>query len=582
MPTQVNSYQTAEYGKFLQLSQNSQFPPISVVRLSYPDTTNAFPSNSAVSPLSSVEVYPKYAVLAHIVNTDDIKISLSANEITVNLGELEELTERQNTILESLTSQIYDISTYVDDLEKNTFDTASACDDSYRQLLEIDSKLKELSTFNYDVTVTNPITATIPKSEILSVQYADSPNIDAFGRLRTSMPETLFDSKTLHNKQSLFWSQVTNGAGSDINFTGDNIDASVTLSSANIGGYAIRQTNQRFNYQSGKSQLAIFTGVMEPVSNAIKRYGLFQSLTAAPYEPNCGLYFETQTDSPSSIAVVQRNDGFLVSSVSARRENWNLDKLDGNGPSGKTLNLSAANIFMMDYEWLGVGRVRFGFVIDGLVIYCHEINNAGNVSGSYLRTPNLPLRAEIRQISGGTASMKVICSSVMSEGGSDYTGVVRSVDTGTTPFAITTQYNRRAMLGLRLQHDKLDSVNELLNTEIANIPQGNSTDAFYRYEIVLNPTLGGSSITWQNVDSASNFQYAVAPNNTVTVTGGTVISVGYSNRNGKIDLTGQRFQKFLKLGCSIDGKRDEIWLVFTPIDGKSGNQFASFTFIESD
>lgn len=577
----INSYQTAEYGKFLQLEENTSFPPVSVVRISYPDTTTAFPYNSSAPALSSVEIYPKYAVLTHIVNPEDIQISLSANEITVELLELEELTERQNTILEAITGQIYDIEQYIDDLESNTFDTASACDDSYRELVEVNTKLDILTGKDFNVTLSTPITAIIPKSEIVSITYADSPNIDAFGRLRASMPTTLFDSKTLHNKQSLFWSQTANGNAS-VNFTGDLVDASVTLSASNSGEYAIRQTTQRFNYQPGKSQLVIFTGILNPVSNAIKRYGIFQSLTASPFTPNCGLYFETQTDSASSIAVVQQNNAFLVPSVSARRENWNLDKLDGNGSSGKTLQLSAANIFLIDYEWLGVGRVRFGFVIDGQIIYCHEINNAGNVSGSYLRTPNLPVRAELRQTGAGNSSMKTICCSVMSEGGADFTGVTRSVDSGTTPINVTAQYSRRALMGLRLQSNKLDSVNELLRVDIANLPQGNATDAFYRFEILINPTLGGSPVTWQNVDDNSNFQYSIVPDNTVTVSGGTCVSSGYSNVNGIIDLTGNRFEKFLRMGCSINGVRDQIWVVFTPLDIKSANQFVSMTFIESD
>lgn len=468
-----------EYGKFVEIKNDSRFPPISVTRWDYRDSGYA---------LSAVSVYPKYAVLTH------------------------------------------------------------------------------------DVSLNQPN----------SLPFGDNSAIDAFGRLRVSFPATLFDSKTLHNKSSLFWSQTAVGAGAVVQFTSELNDASVTLSAAGIGEYAIRQTTQRFNYQPGKSQLGIFTGVLTPVSNAYKRIGLFQSLTAAPFEPNIGLYFETQTDATSSIAVVQQNDSFLVPTVSARRENWNIDKLDGTGPSGKTLNLNGANIFMVDYEWLGVGRVRFGFVIDGIICYCHQINNAGNVQGAYLRTPNLPVRAEIRQVGAGNASMKMICCSVMSEGGSDFTGVTRAVDTGVTPITITTKYNRRALIGVRLQPTKLDSVNEVLDASIAVIPQGSSTDASYRYELVHNPTLGGSAVTWNNVDVNSNFQYAVVPNNTVTVTGGTVITTGYGNVNTKLNLTGYRFEKFLRMGCTIDGRRDELWLVYTPLDSKSGEQYASITFIEAD
>ena len=561
--TNINkNYQTAEYGKFVELV-DTKYPPISVTRVSYPDNSTAFPLNSSAPALSSVEIYPKYAILAEITNPGSISVTLTSSNVAVNLTTLENLTRTQNTLTNTVTSQIAVLQSYTNDLERNTFDTASACDDAYWELVKLNNKVN-----------TTGVNIVFPDN---------SGNLDAFGKLRVSMPHTLFDSKTLHNKSSLFWSQTAIGTGI-VQFTGE-IDASVTLSAAAINDYAIRQTSQRFNYQPGKSQLAIFTGLLSPVSNAIKRYGLFTSLTAAPYTPNLGLYFETQTDSTSSIAVVQNNGTNLVPSVSARRENWNIDKLDGRGVSGKTLQLSAANIFLIDFEWLGVGRVRFGTVIDGQVCYCHQINNAGNVQGAYIKSPNLPVRAEIRQTGAGTATMKMICSTVMSEGGADFTGVTRSVDTGgsATGIAITTSNTRRALIGVRLQSQKLDSVNEVLNASAVPLPQSSSTHAPYRYEIVSNPVLGGSAITWTSVDANSNFDYAVAPNNTITVTGGTVIASGYSTLGQTIDLTGYRFEKFLRLGCSVDGVRDTLWLVVTPILNNTINGFhGSITFIESD
>lgn len=571
----VRNPATVEYGKFVEISDDSRFPAVSVVRYQYADSTEAFNWPLSTAPLSTVDIYPKYGVITYLANTDDIKISLSAENINVNVEDIENLLIKTNTLLQSNSA-----------INVNNFPLTQAISGTVTVLNSVTAlqvtNTVGVSATNLPVTVLNPITATVDSTKGFPITYADSGNIDSFGRLRVSFPTTLFDSKTLHNKSSLFWSQTAVGVGAVVQFTSEINDASVTLSAAGIGEYAIRQTTQRFNYQPGKSQLGIFTGVLTPVSNAYKRIGLFQSLTAAPFEPNIGLYFETQTDATSSIAVVQQNDSFLVPTISARRENWNIDKLDGTGPSGKTLNLNGANIFMVDYEWLGVGRVRFGFVIDGIICYCHQINNAGNVQGAYLRTPNLPVRAEIRQVGAGNASMKMICCSVMSEGGSDFTGVTRAVDTGVTPITITTKYNRRALIGVRLQAAKLDSVNEVLDASIAVIPQGSSTDASYRYELVHNPTLGGSAVTWNNVDVNSNFQYAVVPNNTVTVTGGTVITTGYGNVNTKLNLTGYRFEKFLRMGCTIDGKRDELWLVYTPLDNKSGEQYASITFIESD
>lgn len=505
---------------------------------------------------------PIYARASYITNFPDMSIYLSASEVSIGA-----VTIKDNN--SGLNADVVNIPGYGAGLQVLTQDLESIIDDvtigdKNGNYASVDPLLSSLQV---KVTNSYPITYAL-----------DSGSIDAFGRLRASMPTTLFDSKTLHNKSSLFWSQTAVGTGADVRFTSETSDASVTLSAAAVGAYAIRQTTQRFNYQPGKSQLCIFTGVLSPVSNAIKRYGMFQSLTAAPFDPNCGLYFETQTDTPSSLIVVQQNDGFLVPTVSASRENWNIDKLDGRGISGKTLSLSAANIFLIDYEWLGVGRVRFGAVIDGQICYCHAINNAGNVQGAYIKTPNLPVRGEIRQIGAGTASMKMICSSVMSEGGADFTGVTKAVDAADYPGLTIAAGTRRAILGVRLQASKLDSVNEILNASAIIVPGNAATNAAFHYELLHNPTLSAGG-TWTDVDVNSNFQ--VWRGSVGVGSGGTVISSGYSAVGATIDLANSKFEKFLRMGCSIEGRRDELYLVITPLEANNG-VYGALTFLESD
>ena len=505
-----------------------------------------------------------FAQASYITNFDQFNVSLSSGNLNIGSVELKDGDSNRKADVVDAGGGLNALRVISQDLESKVDDITIG--DKSGNFATI-----KQSTSSLNVNITNP-------QQLNSISYAlDSGSIDAFGRLRASMPTTLFDSKTLHNKSSLFWSQTAVGVGSSVQFTDNLNDASVTLSAANVGGYAIRQTTQRFNYQPGKSQLAIFTGILNPVSNAIKRYGLFQSLTAAPYDPNCGLYFETQTDSSNSIAVVQQNNSFLVPTLSARRENWNIDKLDGTGPSGKILTLSAANIFLIDYEWLGVGRVRFGTVLDGQICYCHAFNNAGNVQGAYLKTPNLPVRAEIRQTGAGTSSMKIICCSVMSEGGADFTGLTRAVNTGDAKLTIATDA-RKAILGVRLNAAKLDSVNEVINASIICTTGNSATQAAYRYELMHNPTLSAGG-TWQSVDQNSNFDYWQGTVDVVDK--GTVIACGYGSVGASVDLSNSKFEKFLRLGCSVAGKRDELYLVVTPLEANNG-VYGAMTFLESD
>ncbi|MFZ4600634.1 MAG: hypothetical protein ACOYNN_18480 [Terrimicrobiaceae bacterium] len=119
-----------EYGKFVELQNDSRFPPISVTRWDYRDSGTA---------LSSVDIYPKYAVLSYLTNPDDIKVSLSAENININLTDIETLVTRSNTLLvantgytsylPSISANVYDIESLL--RETNTLLTANSSNTSY-------------------------------------------------------------------------------------------------------------------------------------------------------------------------------------------------------------------------------------------------------------------------------------------------------------------------------------------------------------------------------------------------------------------------------------------------------------------
>lgn len=494
-----------------------------------------------------------FAQASYITNFDDLTISLSAGNVIVGAVEIKD----GNSGLKADVTE----SDGLNALRVLTQDLESSVDD-----ITIGDRVGNYATVNPIYSALNVnVVAAVPTP----VTYADNATIDAFQRLRISEPVTLFDSKQLHRMSTLFWSNTAlNG---NIYHTGA-LDPSITLSVSADGGYAIRQTTQRFNYQSGKSMLYMFTGILNPETNITKRYGCFASLTAAPFTPNVGLYFEA---SNGTMHCVQNNTGFLVSSVSASRSEWNIDKLDGTGPSGQTITLSGTNIFVIDYEWLGVGRVRYGVVLDGQVWYCHKINNTGK-AGAYLMSPNHPIRAELRQTGVGSGSMKIICSTVISEGGSDFSGVTRSIDSGES--LTVGSGTRRAILGVRLQHNKLDSVNQIINASVICVQQSASTQAPYRYELVLNPQ-GISTGTWTDI-TESNFQ-RWRGNAAPTEDTGFVLADGFGSVGANIDLGTFNLKKFLRLGTAVHGVRDELYLVVTPL-AANGGVYGSLSFIESD
>jgi len=376
---------------------------------------------------------------------------------------------------------------------------------------------------------------------------ADNATIDAFGRQRVSNPLTLFDSKQLHDSQSLFWDdQETSGSGTSTTYNTDEASTSLNVS-LNTAGTRTRQSFQRFNYQPGKSQQVFITFTsMETLSTENKkRVGLF--------DDDNGIFIEHEEGTP----FVVRRTNVTGTPVDNRvtQASWNIDQMNGSGVSGVGLDFSKSQILIIDYEWLGVGRVRVGWVVDGKIYYCHEFLNANSLDKVYMSTPNLPIRFEmINDGTGGADSLVHICSSVQSEGGVQKNGVLRQKDSGAiSSLATATEY---AIVGLRLQSGKLDGVVELEKLSMI----ATTTNDRCQWRIMWNPTVAGL-FSYVN---ETNSIVAVATGAGVanTISGGTQIDSGFFDTSTP---TTQTLENALRLGSTISGTPDEIVLTAKPI-----------------
>lgn len=260
------------------------------------------------------------------------------------------------------------------------------------------------------------------------------PADDAFGRLRTSDPFTLGDYKHLYSIDTDFI-DVYSGVGATVTFNA-NQAAAILQSGVSTNGFTIHQTKRYHHYMPGKSQL-IFSSFNfgNAQANVIKRTGYF--------DDRDGIYFE-QDDNGTLNFVIRSyaNAGIGQSERRIPQNQWNRDKLDSTGPSGFNLDISKTQLFFTDFEWLGVGRVRCGFSIDGKNIIAHEFYNSNTIDTVYMSNPNLPVRCEIRNTGtqiGSGGSFSQICATVMSEGGYSeagrefsHTTPLRSVGIGST------------------------------------------------------------------------------------------------------------------------------------------------------
>ena len=352
---------------------------------------------------------------------------------------------------------------------------------------------------------------------------------DAFGRLRVSAPLTLFDSSHRFADNDLWNEKITGTASS----TFDSDAGLILLDVGDTSGdEIIRETTKVFSYQPGKSLLILTTFVFaEPKANLRQRAGYFGSAN--------GMYFEANG---TTLSLVERNS--VTGSVTETKVNqadWNIDVMDGTGPSGFTLDPSKAQIFYMDIEWLGLGTVRMGFVINGLFVHCHSFHHANLIEGTYITTASLPLRQEITNIgdTSGVSQQKQICSSVLSEGGYELRGRQQAVGTPiATPKTLTTADTYYPVISLRLKSDRLDAIAIITAASFLGVDSGN-----YNWRIVAGNTITAG--TWVSAGNNSSIEY----NLTGTATsGGRVLASGWlSSTNqsaGNIDLLKEALFKF--------------------------------------
>lgn len=387
--------------------------------------------------------------------------------------------------------------------------------------------------------------------------------VDSFGRQRVSNPEMIFNSKQLFDNQPLYWNDIE-FSGSGTSSTYSSFTASSTLSvSANTAGKRIRQTYMRFNYQPSKSQLVFLTGVLKKSGGGngiISRMGIF--------DDDNGIFLQR---SGSTISLVVRSSvsGSVSDSNSATQANWNIDTMDGNGLSHVELDFSKSQILVIDFEWLGVGCVRIGFVVDGKIFYCHQFNHANNISGVYMSTPNLSLRYEIQNSGVGVASsIECICGAVISEGGKEDIGTNLYLSTGTSPVSLTkAQLN--AFLGWRLKSDYKGCTIDILDT----VMYVSSIDA-YEWRLILNSSVAGT-FTFTDVTGAP-LQKAVGNGTTNIASGGTVVAGGYGT--SRLSADSNALKSLLKLGSSINGTMDTMVLCVYPLGNNSLDGYASVNY----
>jgi hypothetical protein len=376
-------------------------------------------------------------------------------------------------------------------------------------------------------------------------------NTDAFGRLRVSQPYTLFDSQQRYAADNQFDTSTVNGASTTFLSNESTVQMSVA---ATINSEAVRQTFRSMSYQPGKGLLVLATFAMNtPTANIRQRVGYFNTQN--------GVFFEANG---TTLSMVMRSDSLPTPGTpsdirSIPQSAWNGDKLDGTGASGYTLDPSKTQIFWCDFEWLGVGSVRTGFVINGQYIVCHTFNNANEIGSVYMTTAILPVRYEITNLSNAvTASMKQICSTVISEGGYEQYSPSHLARRTTKLGSIGLTF--KPVVSIRLASTALGAV--VLPGRMQLLPIASQN---YEVGLFFDATLTGAS--WSAVPSDANVEMDTSA---TAMTGGTLVQTDYVSSSGSggtqplVDPAGYNWA--LQLGVSLAGASDVLTLAIRTVD----------------
>jgi len=378
---------------------------------------------------------------------------------------------------------------------------------------------------------------------------------DAFGRLRVSTPLTLFDSSHRYRDNNL-WIDLVVGNGSTVGFVTTQGLINIGIGTT-AGCSVIRETTKVFAYQPGKALQILNTFVMNsPKTNLRQRVGYFGV--------DNGMYLELDGD---TLYLVERSLS-LGTTTRVAQENWNIDTMlsGNNNPSGVILDISKAQIMWMDIEWLGVGSVRMGFVIDGAFIHCHTFHHANTIESTYITTASLPVRYEITNtgITTSVSNLKQICSTVISEGGYELRGIQQAVGIPiTTPRTLTTAGTFYPIVSLRLKTSPnfLDAI--VILTAISVMPIATGA---YNWQIRESGTTTGGN--WVSAGDNSAVNYNITG---TSYTGGRILASGFFSASNQgttqIDILKEALFKFQLERNGITSTPFEITIVVASSGG---------------
>ena len=435
---------------------------------------------------------------------------------------------------------------------------------SINEILDlINDKLPQLGS----AEIAGSIPVNIANGQIVNVDIDSKDKLrDLYGRLQVSNPVTLFDNKLISNiNDVLIWNDVEVSGGGTSSTFGTNIASQVLAVSNLTAGVRVRQTYKVIPYIPGKGQMIIMSGILENPAVGIKKYIGYMN-------DNNGLFFSVNSTT-INVGIRTFTSGVAVDTEVPQNE-WNLDTMDGNGPSGIIIDWTTINIFMINFQWLGVGTIVWGLDVDNDTYYVHRINTPNVNTIPFIQCPNLPMRYEIQNDgTGGVASLTQIATCVISQGGIDNPGIIRSIiRAGGFTTASTTSFY--PIIAFRLKSTELNSYINIKKVSIIC-----TTTAGYLWKLILNPTVTGTAFSYTSITNSA-IEADIATTNATTVSGGTLdLDAGYiiqTTDTGEINF----YPNMFNIGVANDGTSDVLCLAISLLVAAAETFYATITYFE--
>lgn len=341
----------------------------------------------------------------------------------------------------------------------------------------------------------------------IPIQITDP--LDVAGRLPVAEQTVLGEYKHLYDKIPKLKDEQGTGTSTFEDLTDGVVGVKLAVTP---GQYLVRESKYAHYYNNGNEQEGEMTYQnMQPEAGIEKRVGYFSSSTTAPYSAEYDgiiLYSGPHIEGLDVYIQVYRK-GVLVDET--KRSDW-TDPLDGSGPSEKTIDFANFGILSFRFLWLGGKAVRTIFAVGDTFQQVNVYEHAGLQLGMIIKSPNQPLRYEIRSTTG-TGYLYDICSKASTQGSLNLVGTPIIKDLNALTIKASSIGTYYIIVGIRLNQAKR---NQIIN--ITGFGAFATTSDAFRVSLLRNPTISGTPSWQQEPNSALEYFYGDTVGNPSTIT----------------------------------------------------------------